>query len=148
MSEEERHPSKYLREKGTVDFCYKCGQAKAPGCVCIFCGPEEVKEEAQTIYPSNPPQMKCWNCGGMRVADGSECPRCEEQRQLFAEERRRGVRESEEPPPKLLAAQAIEDALPILWQAALYCDEPEAVTKIIGNIQSLWGLKFRLERKP
>lgn len=138
MSEEERHPSKYLREKGTVDFCYKCGQAKAPGCVCIFCGPEEVQQDKGGV---------CEHCGGVLFLDAT-CPRCEEQKELFAEERRRGVRESEEPPPKLLAAQAIEDALPILWQAALYADEVDGVDRILGHISDLWHLKFELEGRP
>lgn len=94
---EQLHPSRNLREAAAAEYCHRCGQQKAPGCVCIYCGPEEASDPF------------------------------------------------DEPPTRLMAAEAIGEALTSLWQAALYADEQSAVMPLMENIQELWLLKFRLE---
>ena len=139
MSEEERHPSKYLREKGTVDFCYKCGQAKAPGCVCIYCGTEEVEEDPGT----------CPHCGGLRRLPDLDCPSCEEQKELFAEERRRGVRESEEEPTwQRRVLVLLDEAFPSVYQALLVCRDEDLIWDLCQVLQEMRRAQIRVEVEP
>ena len=137
MSEEQKHPSKYLRQAAAQETCAACGFSYPRGYRCPNCA---VAGETETG-----PRFVCGCCGYSAIDDFERCPRCEEQQQVLEEERRRGVRE-EEPLTQLLAAEAIGDALPILWQAAIYAGDRELWGEIMEHISALGDIKFHLER--